>query len=662
MAGNLLKKSDLIKEPVSVESSAQGGGVAKQPNTGGEAAICLKVYPEHHVAVVSSPTLGKKLISYSQSTGIRPGMLCAISTYAGVPMIKDAVNFGLNYKECAILDLDDWENPFSKMPEPNWSKELGEVDRAFSYMSIKKDPGEKVYAVDISGLKLGYAKTTLFHDYDAQINVSSKLITLEAKNYRHDSGVTYKTLVGETSDGGGYDTELISLKKHSSEELDNDTPFSFYREYKGNVEEALNGTKFEMPKFPGFALALKDVVKLTIVVLPANNHSFDKPTEASHTYLNRELAVSGGGKDSVNKKMLDVSKSDRGTLTKGGLEAKEGNVDLRLTFMEALTIYGDTFSYQAGDHTSSVMGDSRGLTAGETDEFYFGNISRTFQQNVSDQHLPVLEDSSYSISIFSDYAQTMKGDVVNVNYRYTTNILRNSYTSYEYGEAPDIDSFETKNSTIVTYSMISKNEKYSPAPDLSDDVFDRRLYSRDEGDTLVYLGEKDRIFYGSQATKTKSAIIDFGPQGFNVNIPKGLFYGKFDFTILDNKTGMYVLSDLFLDGKLIVQDDFYVDSKNIVLIAENVLYTKSESYYSESEKMAFGFEQYCQIFTTEDPGYDEDGKEKKGFVFNATVTEAVIQGEFLALVAGKNIAIQSEKDIGIVAAEQLGLSDSDGVP
>ena len=665
MGSIFMTEEDLPKQSTSVESSSQGGGVTSSSRKGTIAATCLEVYPDHSAALVSAPSIGTKVIAVSQSASVMKGGLCGVSSYGGVPIIESDVTFGYSYSDCIQIDLDNWIEPYSELSDPKeqegWNDEITSdlPSKAFSPINIKKDPGERVYSVGVGGLKIGFGSTTLFYDYSAQITASSKMVEIKAKNFKHETAVETITVDATSEEGLGFKTSSLHSKSHSSGAIEGEDLFRYVRNYFGDVKTALKEEEFSLPSFPGMSMDAKDLVELKMIV---NKYSSeDEPTEVTHSYDNRVLTVPGGGPSTINTKMLSVSSTKLSDFKKKGIKAKDKEGDLLIVYMEALSIRGETFKYQAGNHSEFIGGDRDSMRSGSSRDFMFGDYKTYFQQNISETHLPVLENSSYSLSIFSDFSAQYKGNNAARTFKEKTEEVRNTFVNYETYDDTDIQSYERKYSTVITEKAISRRTTFEKNSQVQGQVSDISIFLRDGGDTVVSMGLNDLMFGVEKRNSDGSTKMYLSDKYFVLSSPEGIVSIDTNYMSVVSKNGAYLDGDLLLDGKLQVKDDFFVKAKNIFLEASGAIYMESSLNYVKSDIFVASFSDYMYMFNDSPATFDEDGRERKKFSFYGTELLSFLQGEEVAITGGTSVSVTSEKNIGMFAQEQLNIGDSDGV-
>lgn len=637
---------------------------------GGEAAKCIKLFPDLNLALLDSESLGKILVRYPQDLDIGAGSICGIDIHSGYPVITRDVKSPKNLEDCLILDLDEKDDPYSQ-PEMIKRTDLEDLKYkeesigAYEYINIKKKPGEKVHSVELSGLKIGYAGTTLFYDFDSFIKVCPKKAEIVSKNLIIETGFSslYSVAEKRSKNGGGFESIESALRSHGSEKIsieENDFPFTFLYEMKGKIDTVLAEAGIELSSIPGMKIEYSDLVQLKLVVRPMEEIDQIERKSSSFEYKKRILEVTNGGKNSLNEDLLTASSCKVDNMSSLGVTIAIDDTEVLLTYLEGLSIYGDTFIYRAGQVIESTMLNKTTITAGDRKDYIYGNKWLGFQQSITVSQFPVLEKSSIQEKYYGDYIEDMKGSVTSSYWKNSFEERRKTYKEYEFRDAKDIESYEREIGTKIYKEAIFEYSEFKENPLIDQTIGQITAFRRASGDTSLFFGKKGSIIEANLSDDGVTVGMGVNRNGVLLSAPKGNL--RCDFKQSSLKTNTLLLSgDFQLDGKFTCLNDFYVAAKNITLKSENMLYLESYTSYSKTAVSVTEYDDTFYVFNNskEDSGSSSD-REAKQVVIMGDKTDIYIQGESSTMVAGNTLNLVSEEDVNISAQGKLSMSDSDG--
>lgn len=617
-------------------------------------ATCKEVYPDFLMAKIESLEIGTKIIPYLPESGIRANSQVIVTIASDVPRITNKLFFGFEPEKYVMMDLDAFSGGndskgfvYNNSSVPPWDEKYGEK-LSYQPVVIKHTEGEKVFHVDLGGLKVGFKKVTLFYQPHARIELYkntveligiSTVITTKAGSRRYvyddskkEAGYCAENIYGKDSDGNFTDS---------------------VKEYKGNVSKAMADDKLTISNSPvsdGTSI-IHNAVYLMIVL---DDNVADYKHECSlvkHVYKNRKLSVSGGGNKDVllNEDMKTKARVSSSYLKSRACVASLKGVDYPITYIKAITRSGDVFEFNAGKNITFVSGESHSVFAGKSsDSFFIGQHSVNIQDNSSMLHFPVRENSAYRHEYMGTTIKEFKGEYIDTFYRKLISNRISSRLIYEVDPKSGISTQEVIMSPNI--QLFSKNrveifDQFDPL--LNNIIKDEKSMNNDNGDHIHMVSNPaSSCFRVSQTSGGSRAELDISKDRMSMETV-GAITTKSSNILHDCKT-------LVSEGTLILKDglhtegNFIVEADNIVLEAKNYMYVMAKDIIMQSSNNVTML--YANSFIAA----------SESSITGDELNSALIMGKGSATIQGTDVSVFAAKNVSVVGGETATLGAPEG--
>ncbi len=628
-------------------------------------ATCVEVYPDFCMAKVESVIMGTRIIPYHPDSGIMAPSTVLVDVWSMVPRISRVLSLGYTPSKTIVMDFDVLDGESSKeymykqSSVPDWGPEQGDK-LAHLPITVKHEEGEKVFNVLLSGLKLGYKKTTLFYNAQSRIELFKNTVEIIGISTSILSKAGIKKFVFDNDkEDAGYILENVYDRR-------DDVFFQTVREYKGNVSKAMSDEKLSINDiYPSEAASLISTAVYMFIVLDYEKDDYDfKVSEVNHKYQNRTLEIIGSAKDAdllIHSKLKKKLKLTDKFLENKALLATIDGDDYPITYLKIITQKGDKYEYIVGDNFDIIRGKDVSLSIGPKRENYFlGDKYEYVQGNINEQHYPVKLDSYHKYEYFGKSINIYKGDFKATYFRRQMNKMIFTMDEYEVDEKSGIETMRRLDSPMNIETMQARTTDFKDMKLAGSKIFDIQTI-KDEDGIVTIMKDGTTIPFSVEmnkaGNKTSLMLMD---ESFMVEAKKNTNI-KSENIMLDSKQTV-TEGKLFVNDGLYVKGVYIVDAEDIIMLAKNYFMVDANNIMLNSHsgiQMLFSDSFYAQSTAT----FDGNNADHVATGIQLTSNSFQAQADSVTIFGEENVSVTA-KDTASFGAERtyiFGLGEGENI-
>ena len=634
------------ESPVHRDIKSVGTQSISSDSYGSTIGLCTEVYPDFLMAKIESNEIGTRVLPYSSDSGIRIGSTVRIEITSNIPRVTKTITYGVSSENKVLFNLDaglDESGSCKYLSEPKDTPPWGE-DKApqisSSPLVIKHIAGEKVYNVDLAGLKLGHTKVSLFYHPQARIELSKNLVHMYAVNFTvFSAGGTIRISEPDKSSKAG------AVKIVAHEKDDEDMLFGFVREYRGDVQKSLSDENISIDynTVPGDSSFFSEAAYCMIVLDSEINDYVTESKVTTHTYKNRKLTVNnpeGENEKSFHKELLKKAQVDEASVKSLAIECEINGKVYPITYLKMIGRKGDVYEFTAGKKID-VYTSSENINLGDRSDFVFGDYSFSSQKNVSTSHYPVKDDTSNMYEFFGTTLRNMKGKSKEQYYKELHSTAINTIYIHEVDKASGIATVDYTESPIITGKYQVAMMEYANVKDSGASLLgEQKRIVEGESTTESQLTVGSSAFRIMSTNKGEDSTIGIGSGGAEFTTPQNMRIGS-STLLIDTDFSQFSGKAIF-QGGIHVEKDFYIAADNIHLVAKEMIYLNAKKIYSEAlESFVVSYREDFQAFSSKIVIENNRTLMNSGIFLRATT--AHIQGEVVNAYGGDSITVSALK-------------------